>query len=51
MRLLYIMICVMNLDVFLVFYIEVLGMKLLCKKDYFDGKFMLVFVGFGVELE
>jgi lactoylglutathione lyase len=31
------------------FYTEVLGMKLLRKKDYPDGKFTLAFVGYGDE--
>lgn len=26
-------------------------MKLLCRNDYFDGKFMLVFVGYGEECD
>jgi len=29
------------------FYTEVLGMKLLRKKDYPDGKFTLAFIGYG----
>jgi len=45
------MIRVTNLDASLAFYTEVLGMKLLRKKDYPDGKFTLAFVGFGAESE
>jgi lactoylglutathione lyase len=33
------------------FYTEVLGMKLLRKQDYPDGRFTLAFVGFGPESE
>ena len=33
------------------FYTEVLGMKLLSRKDYPDGKFTLAFVGYGDESE
>jgi len=33
------------------FYTEVLGMKLLRKKDYPDGKFTLAFIGYGDESE
>ena len=33
------------------FYTEVLGMQLLRKRDYPDGKFTLAFVGFGPESE
>jgi lactoylglutathione lyase len=38
-----------NLEDSLKFYTEVLGMKLLRKKDYPDGKFTLAFVGYGDE--
>jgi lactoylglutathione lyase len=31
------------------FYVEALGMTLLCKRDYPEGKFTLAFVGYGVE--
>ena len=40
-----------NLDKSLAFYTEVLGMKLLRKKDYPDGKFTLAFVGYQDEAE
>ncbi|EKE99482.1 lactoylglutathione lyase [Tolypothrix sp. PCC 7601] len=38
-----------NLEESLKFYIDVLGMKLLRRKDYPDGKFTLAFVGYGDE--
>lgn len=47
---LYIMLWVNNLEKFIEFYCDVFGMKLLCKKDYFGGEFILVFVGYGDEL-
>jgi len=40
-----------NLDRSLKFYTEVLGMKLLRRKDYPEGKFTLAFVGYGDESE
>ena len=40
-----------NLDKSLVFYIEVLGMKLLRKREYPTGRFTLAFVGYGTEDE
>ncbi|MBD2139157.1 lactoylglutathione lyase [Anabaena sp. FACHB-1237] len=49
MRLLHTMLRVGNLDTSLQFYCEVLGMKLLRRKDYPDGKFTLAFVGYGEE--
>ena len=49
MRLLHTMIRVGNLDRSLEFYTRVLGMKLLRKHDYPDGRFTLAFVGFGPE--
>jgi len=45
------MIRVGNLDRSLEFYTNVLGMKLLRKKDYPDGKFTLAFIGYGPESE
>ncbi|HKY64598.1 MAG TPA: lactoylglutathione lyase [bacterium] len=49
MRLLHTMIRVGNLGNSLRFYTEVLGMKLLRKKDYPEGRFTLAFVGYGEE--
>lgn len=51
MRLLHTMIRVGNLDESLKFYTEVLGMRLLRKQDYPDGKFTLAFIGYGEESE
>lgn len=47
MRFLHTMIRVNNLDESLRFYTEVLGMKVLSKDDYPDGKFTLAFLGYG----
>lgn len=49
MRMLHTMIRVGNLDASLKFYTEVLGMRLLRKADYPDGKFTLAFVGYDDE--
>ena len=49
MRLLHTMIRVGNLEKSINFYTEILGMKLLRRKDYPDGKFTLAFVGYGDE--
>jgi lactoylglutathione lyase len=49
MRMLHTMLRVGNLEQSLAFYTEVLGMKLLRKNDYPDGKFTLAFVGYGDE--
>ena len=49
MRILHTMIRVGDLDRSITFYTEVLGMKLLRRKDYPDGKFTLAFVGYGDE--
>ena len=51
MRLLHTMIRVGDLDRSLRFYTEVLGMRLLRRKDYPEGKFTLAFVGYGDESE
>jgi lactoylglutathione lyase len=49
MRILHTMLRVGDLEKSLTFYIEVLGMKLLRRTDYPDGKFTLVFVGYSDE--
>ena len=51
MRLLHTMIRVGNLDRSIAFYTDVLGMTLLRRKDYPDGRFTLAFVGYGPESE
>src|SRR5919206_5006281 len=51
MRMLHTMIRVGDLQRSLDFYTGVLGMKLLRRKDYPDGKFTLAFVGYGDESE
>lgn len=49
MRILHTMIRVGDLERSIAFYTEVLGMKLLRRKDYPAGKFTLAFVGYGDE--
>lgn len=49
MRMLHTMIRTGNLDRSVGFYTHVLGMKLLRRNDYPDGKFTLAFVGYGDE--
>ena len=49
MRLLHTMLRVGDLERSLTFYTEVLGMCLLRRKDYPDGRFTLAFVGYGDE--
>lgn len=49
MRILHTMIRVGDLERSIRFYTEILGMKLLRKEDFPDGKFTLAFVGFGEE--
>jgi lactoylglutathione lyase len=51
MRLLHTMLRVGDLDASIDFYTGVLGMRLLRKKDYPDGKFTLAFVGYGDEAD
>ena len=51
MRILHTMLRVGDLDRSIRFYTEVLGMKLLRRKDYPAGKFTLAFVGYGDESE
>ena len=49
MRILHTMLRVGDLEKSLAFYTEVLGMQLLRRRDYPEGKFTLAFVGFGPE--
>ncbi|GAA5167317.1 lactoylglutathione lyase [Viridibacterium curvum] len=51
MRVLHTMIRVGNLDASIAFYTEVLGMHVIRKSDYPEGKFTNVFVGYGDESE
>lgn len=51
MRLLHTMLRVGNLEKSLDFYQNVLGMKLLRRKDYPEGRFTLTFVGYGDETD
>lgn len=51
MRILHTMLRVGDLERSIKFYTEVLGMKLLRRKDYPDGKFTLAFIGYGDESE
>ncbi len=49
MRLLHTMLRVGDLDKSISFYTEILGMRLLRRKDYPEGKFTLAFLGYGDE--
>lgn len=49
MRILHTMIRVGDLEKSIQFYSEILGMKLLRRKDYPDGEFTLAFMGYGDE--
>ena len=51
MRILHTMLRVVDLEKSLAFYTEILGMKLLRRNDYPDGKFTLAFVGYGSETD
>lgn len=51
MRILHTMIRVGDLERSIAFYTEVLGMKLLRRKEYPEGRFTLAFVGYGEESE
>jgi lactoylglutathione lyase len=51
MRLLHTMIRVGDLERSIAFYTGILGMKVLRRKDYPDGKFTLAFVGYGDEAD
>lgn len=49
MRMLHTMLRVGNLERSIAFYTEVMGMQLLRKRDYPEGRFTLAFVGYGDE--
>lgn len=49
MRILHTMLRVGNLERSLAFYTDVLGMRLLRRQDYPEGRFTLAFVGYGDE--
>lgn len=49
MRILHSMLRVTDLDQSIRFYTEIMGMNLLHKKEYPDGRFTLAFVGYGAE--
>lgn len=49
MRILHTMLRVVDLEKSLAFYTQILGMKLLRRKDYPEGRFSLAFVGFNEE--
>jgi len=51
MRILHTMIRVGDLDKSIAFYTDVLGMKLLRRHEYPDGKYTLAFLGYGDELQ
>lgn len=51
MRILHTMLRVGDLERSLAFYTQVLGMRLLRRKDYPEGRFTLAFVGYGPESE
>jgi lactoylglutathione lyase len=51
MRILHTMLRVGDLERSIRFYTEVLGMKLLRRKDYPEGKFTLAFIGYGDEAD
>jgi lactoylglutathione lyase len=48
-RMLHTMLRVGNLEQSIAFYTEVLGMQLLRRQDYPEGRFTLAFVGYGAE--
>lgn len=48
-RIMHTMLRVLDLDASLRFYVDALGMKVLFRQDYPEGRFTLAFVGFGEE--
>ncbi len=51
MRILHTMLRVGDLEKSIIFYTEVLGMKMLRRRDYPEGKFTLAFVGYQDEVD
>ncbi len=51
MRLLHTMLRVVDLDASINFYTDIMGMTLLRKNEYPDGRFTLAFLGYGNEAE
>ncbi|MGH1373863.1 MAG: lactoylglutathione lyase [Cellvibrionaceae bacterium] len=51
MRLLHTMLRVVDLDASIAFYTDIMGMSLLRKNDYPDGRFTLAFLGYGSEAD
>lgn len=51
MRILHTMLRVGDLERSIAFYTEIMGMKLLRRQDYPEGKFTLAFVGYGDEAD
>jgi lactoylglutathione lyase len=51
MRMLHTMLRVGDLDRSIAFYTDILGMRLLRRQDYPEGKFTLAFVGYGDEAD
>lgn len=51
MRLLHTMLRTGDLDRSIAFYTQILGMQLLRRKDYPEGKFTLAFIGYGEETD
>jgi len=50
-RLAHTMLRVLNLDLSIKFYCDTLGMKILRKNDYPDGRFTNTFIGYGLETD
>ena len=51
MRMLHVMLRVVDLEKSIGFYTDIMGMKLLRKNDYPEGRFTLAFLGYGEESE